>query len=253
MEGLGMEALEFLKLVNEPARIKQVFDVVQIADGAGLNSIKNALNGLQFGFGIPEEQIKIVAALHDDANMLNYDDYVWDKYRIGAWLNVTDPASGKHAVKNLFYKSIGSLKKGSKDPDDPNSIYQDTSMQARSVQFLSCHTALEEQVRVLIRRNQLAQSPEEIVRHMLAHTEPGVLVVAAMAAAIAVMQAKGHYTYIAGVSSRTHQLATRGVGRTPRPRVRPMRRLYRQHRRFAPLARVIQDAALGRRVEHRCL
>jgi hypothetical protein len=191
---------EFLKLVNEPARIKQVFDVAQIADGAALNSIKNALNGLQFGFGIPEEQIKIVAALHGDANMLNYDDYVWDKYRIGAWLNVTDPASGKHAVKNLFYKSIGSLRKGSKDPDDPNSIYQDTSMQAlqaRGVQFLSCHTALEEQVRVLIRRNQLAQSPEEIVRDMLAHTEPGVLVVAAMSAAIAVMQAEGHYTYIA--------------------------------------------------------
>jgi intracellular sulfur oxidation DsrE/DsrF family protein len=71
------------------------------------------------------------------------------------------------------------------------------ALQARGVQFLSCHTALEEQVRVLIQRNQLAQSPEEIVRDMLAHTEPGVLVVAAMAAAIAVMQAEGHYTYIA--------------------------------------------------------
>ena len=77
-----------------------------------------------------------------------------DKYRIGEWLNVTDPASGKHAVKNLFYKSIGRLKKGSKDLDDSNSIYQNTSMQApqaRGVQFLSCHTALKEQVRVLIR------------------------------------------------------------------------------------------------------
>jgi intracellular sulfur oxidation DsrE/DsrF family protein len=191
---------EFLKLVNEPARVKQVFDVVQIADGEALNSIKNALNGLQFGFGIPEGQIKVAAALHGNANLLNYDDYVWDKYRIGEWLNVTDPASGKHAVKNLFYKSNSKLKKGSKNPDDPNSIYQDTSMQAlqaRGVQFLSCHTALEEQVRVLIQRNQLAQSPEEIVRDMLAHTEPGVLVVAAMAAAIAVMQAEGHYTYIA--------------------------------------------------------
>jgi hypothetical protein len=77
---------EFLKLVNDPVKVKQVFDVVQIADGAVLNSIKNALNGLQFGFGIPEDQIKIVAALHGGANMLNYDDYVWDvwdRYRIG--------------------------------------------------------------------------------------------------------------------------------------------------------------------------
>jgi|HubBroStandDraft_6_1064221.scaffolds.fasta_scaffold92161_3 hypothetical protein len=86
---------EFQKLVNEPARVKQVFDVVQIADGEALNSVKNSLNGLRFGFGIPEHQIKIVAALHGAANLLNYDDYVWDKYQIGEWLNVTDPAPGK--------------------------------------------------------------------------------------------------------------------------------------------------------------
>lgn len=74
---------EFQKLINEPARVKQVFDVVQINNGAALNSIKNALNGLQFGFGIGEDQIKIVAGLHGAANLLNYDDYVWTKYKIG--------------------------------------------------------------------------------------------------------------------------------------------------------------------------
>jgi hypothetical protein len=31
---------------------------------------------------------------------------------------------------------------------------------------------------------------------MLAHTVPGVLVVASMVAAIALLQAEGHYTYI---------------------------------------------------------
>jgi intracellular sulfur oxidation DsrE/DsrF family protein len=192
---------EFQKLVNEPARVKQLFDAVQIADGAVLNSVKNSLNGLRFGFGIPEPQIKIVVGLHGAANMLAYDDYVWAKYRIGEWLNVTDPATGKPAVKNLFYNSKGWLQKesASKDPDDPDSIYQDTSMQAlqaRGVQFLSCHTALEEQVRVLIRRDKLPQSPEDVVKDMLAHTEPGILVVAAMGAAIAVLQAEGRYTYI---------------------------------------------------------
>jgi hypothetical protein len=192
---------EFQKLVNEPARIKQVFDVVQIGDGKALNSIKNSLNGLRFGFGIPENQIKIAVALHGPANMLNYDAYVWDKYRIGEWLNVTDPATGKPAVKNPFYRSKGgqTRESASKDPDDPDSLYQDTSMQAlqaRGVQFLSCHTALEEQVRVLIRRDKLPQSPEQMVREMLAHTLPGVLVVAAMGAAIALLQIEGHYSYI---------------------------------------------------------
>jgi intracellular sulfur oxidation DsrE/DsrF family protein len=78
-------------------------------------------------------------------------------------------------------------------------VYQDTSVQAlevRGVQFLSCHTAAEEQARVLVRRNKLTQSPEEIVQDKLAHTVPGVLVVASMVAAVALLQEEGRYTYI---------------------------------------------------------
>jgi hypothetical protein len=192
---------EFRKLVNDPARIKQVYDVVQIGDGKFLNNIKNSFNGLQFGFGVEEGQVKIAAALHGPANMLNYDDYIWEKYRIGQWLKVTDPANGKPARKNLFYNSKIGLNRrtGAQDPDDPDSICQDTSMQglqSRGAQFLSCHTALEEQVRLLISHRNLSQSPEDVVKDMLAHTLPGVLVVASMVAAIALLQAEGHYTYI---------------------------------------------------------
>jgi len=192
---------DFQKLVNDPARIKQLYDVVQIGDGKFLNNVKNSFNGLRFGFGIPERQIKIAVALHGPANMLNYDDYVWEKYQIGDWLKVIDSATGKPAVKNLYYASKISFKQAPAhgNPDDQDSIYQDTSMQAlqsRGAQFLSCHTALEEQVRVLISRNQLSQSPDDVAKDMLAHTLPGVLVVASMVAAIALLQAEGHYTYI---------------------------------------------------------
>ena len=192
---------EFGKLVSDPARIKQVYDVKQIGDGKFLNNIKNSFNGLQFGFGVAKAQVKIAAALHGPANMLNYDDYIWEKYQIGEWLKVTDPANGKPAVKNLFYNSKSGPKQESapKSPDDPTSFYQDTSMQSlqsRGAQFLSCHTALEEQVRVLISHRNLSQSPEDVVKDMLAHALPGVLVVASMVAAIAILQAEGHYTYI---------------------------------------------------------
>ena len=192
---------EFQKLVNDPARIKQMFDVMQIGDGKFLNNIKNSFNGLRFGFGIPERQIKIAAALHGPANLLNYDDYIWEKYQIGEWLKVTDPATGKPARKNLFCNSKIGLKPESaaKKPDDLNSIYQDASMpalQSRGAQLLRCHTALEEQVRALISRNKLSQSPEDIVNDMLAHTMPGVMAVASMVAAIAVLQSEGHYSYI---------------------------------------------------------
>jgi len=70
------------------------------------------------------------------------------------------------------------------------------ALQSRGIQLLCCHTATEEQSRVLIKQNNLAQQPEEIVKDMLSHTLPGVLVVASMVAAIALLQSEGHYSYI---------------------------------------------------------
>ena len=189
---------DFRKLVEDRARIKQVYDVTQINQGKFLDNVKNSLNGLRFGFDIPEQQIKVAVALHGPANMINYDDAIWAKYQVGEWLNVTDPATGKPAARNLYY--LAKTQPGSaQDPDDPNSVDQDSSvqtLQTRGVQFLSCHTALEEQARALIRRNRLTESPEVIVQDMLAHALPGVLVVASMVAAVALLQAEGHYTYV---------------------------------------------------------
>ncbi|HEX4029529.1 MAG TPA: hypothetical protein VHX20_04150 [Terracidiphilus sp.] len=192
---------DFHKLAASPASVKQVVNASAINDGAVLNSIKNSLNGLQFGFGVPKEEIKIVAALHGSANMINYDDFIWNKYRIGEWLNITDPSTSKPAVRNVFYRSRDPLDAAAfaKDPSDRDSVYQDTAvetLQARNVQFLSCHTASEEQARTLVARDKLKVPAEQVVKEMLAHTVPQVLVVASMVAAIALLQARGHYTYL---------------------------------------------------------
>lgn len=188
---------EFDELLRLPARAKQVYDVTAINDGMFLKNIKNSLNGLHFGFGIPAEQIRILAGLHGPANLLNYDDYVWEKYRIGEWLSETDPQTGKPAVRNPYYPSKAA-KNATQDPNDENSAYQDASvqgLQARGVKFLSCHTALEEQARALVRHWKLTQAPEEIVKDMLAHVHKGVLVVASMVASMVLLQSEGHYTY----------------------------------------------------------
>jgi hypothetical protein len=192
---------EFDRLVKKPSRVKQVFDENQIGGGKFLNNIKNSLNGLHFGFNIPSEQIKIVAAMHGSANALNFDDYVWQKYRIGEWLQVPDPKTGQPAVGNPFFasKAAPEMHYATQDPDEENSVFQDVSIQAlqlRGVQFLCCHTATEEQARGLIAHQNLRQQPEEIVKEMLAHTLPDVLVVASMVAAIAMLQTDGHYSYI---------------------------------------------------------
>jgi hypothetical protein len=193
----------FNELLGEKAKVKQLFDITQVENGAALAKVKNSLNGLHYGFGVPVEQIRIVGGLHGPANLLNYDDYVWSKYKIGAWLKINDPKTGEPAVRNPFYFSKlsddAARITASTDPNAEDSPLQDASMQGlqrRGVRFLGCHTALEEQVRQLIQHYNLSSDPETIVRDMLAHTVPNVLIVASMVSAIALLQSEGRYSYV---------------------------------------------------------
>lgn len=191
----------FQALVHDPARVKQVYDIVKLNNGMFLNNVKNSLNGLEFGFGVPERQIKIAVAMHGPSNMLNYDDTIWSKYQIGEWLKLDDPETGKPAVRNIFVGKDKAAAAGAsaQNPDSEDSMYQARDMATlrhRGVQFLSCHTATEEQARALVRQRKLSQSPEEIVKDMLAHTVEGTIVVPSMVAAIALLQSEGRFTYI---------------------------------------------------------
>jgi hypothetical protein len=193
----------FKELLHEKARVKQLFDITHVEDGASLAKVKNSLNGLHYGFGVPVDQIKVICGLHGPANLLNYDDYVWGKYRVGGWLKINDPRTHQPALRNPYYFSEltddAAHITASMDPNNEISPLQDSSMQGlqrRGVRFLSCHTALEEQVRQLIKHRTLSEDPETIVRDMLAHTVPGVLVVASMVSAIALLQCKGGYSYV---------------------------------------------------------
>ena len=193
----------FEGLLHEKARVKQLFDITRVEDGASLAKVKNSLDGLHYGFGVPVDQIKIICGMHGQANLLCYDDYVWNKYKIGAWLEIHDPQTGQPAVRNPYYFSKltedAAHITAAMDPSAENSPLQDASMQGlqrRGVRFLSCHTALEEQVRQLIKHDNLSEDPETIVRDMLAHTVPNVLVVASMVSAIALLQCEGGYSYV---------------------------------------------------------
>jgi hypothetical protein len=195
------QAAEFDTLTHSPRRIKQVIHAFSINDGRVLKNAKNSLNGLRFGVGVPADQVQIVCALNGPANLLNYSDYVWQKYRVGEWLKENDPKTGEPAVRNFFYPSKAgpTLVYTSDDPNSPDSAYQDISvqgLQARGVRFLSCHSAAEEAARALIKMNNLSAQPEEVVKDMQAHTVPGVLLVPALSAALALLQGDGHYSYM---------------------------------------------------------
>jgi hypothetical protein len=195
-------AEEFDALTHSSRRIKLVLHAFAINDSRFLKNAKNSLTGLQFGSGVPTEQIQIVCALNGPANLLNYTDYVWQKYRIGEWIKVDDPKTGQPAVRNIFYPSKAGtpMHYASEDPSSEDSAYQDysiQSLQARGVRFLSCHSSTEEAARALIKQNSLTAKPEEIVNDIHAHALPGVIIVPALSAALALLQSDGNYGYMA--------------------------------------------------------
>lgn len=187
----------FESVVARPGHYRQVYDITIINKGVFLNNIKNSLNGFRFGFGIQPEEINIVAALHGNANLLNFDDTMWKKYKLGEYAAVTDPGTRAPAERNIFYAS--SANSADRNPDSERSIYQDHSIQGlmnRHVNFLLCHTATEEQSRKLKKRFGISTPPEDIVRDLLAHTIPGSIVVPSMVATVAVLQLQHHFSYI---------------------------------------------------------
>ncbi len=196
---------EFNTLLNLKRTVKLVIDCAVIEDGEVLGAARNALNAMHYGFGVAKNEIQVIAALHGPANLLNYDDYIWQKYKVGEWFKLDDPETGKPATRNIFYPSKASGTAGaglhytSQDENNPDSAEQDTSIEglrARGVRFLSCHFATEAQARVILKRFSLKQEPEEIVSEMLAHTVPGALVVPGVVGSVTMLQSVGHYSYL---------------------------------------------------------
>jgi hypothetical protein len=193
---------EFTKLINSSRRIKQVVHADAIDGVRFLRNTKNSFNGLHFGHRFPLDQIQIVCGLNGQANILNYSDYVWQKYRVGEWAKINDPKTGQPALRNIFYASkVGpSAQYSSEDPNNDDSLYQDTNIQAlqsRGVRFVSCHTSTEEAARAFVKQGNLSVYPEEVAKDMVEHALPGVVIVPSLAAALAIFQCEGHYSYMA--------------------------------------------------------
>jgi hypothetical protein len=193
------DAAAFAKTVGRQAEIRQVWEAVAFKPGIW-NNVKNAFNGLQFGFGYPAGSMAIAFAGHGPSASYGYSDYVWKKYRIGEFFSITD-ASGSPATRNAYVAARAPFD-ASASPDDENGSYQDASietLQRRGLMLLTCHTAVEEQARGLVKKG-LAPSgmtADGVAADILQHLIPGAIVVPSMVATIAVLQATYRYTFAA--------------------------------------------------------
>ena len=187
----------FVAAVDRPADIRQLWDTVALRPGV-LNNIKNSLNTLQFGFAYDPKRIGMVAVNHGPSVTYTYSDYVWTKYGIGDFFDFKD-ANGNRIASNIFLPRKYPAS-ASSDLSAENGIYQDSgisALQARGVVFLTCHTAVEEQSRLLIKAGKApaGMSPADVAGDILSHLIAGAVVVPGGVGTLAVLQHKYGYTY----------------------------------------------------------
>ncbi len=183
------------KLVDKQADVHQLWDVGSNPPAA-LSEIKNALNGYQFGYGIKPNRIAMVACLHNVGNIVAYDNAAWQKYNFGDVFGVKD-RSGNPITTNIFAHARVKPDPNA-NPNDPHGMYQDPTLetlQRRGVVVLLCHTGAAEQARILAQNGAQGAAPEAILRDLLAHVVPGVLVVPSSVATIGLLQNRFRYSY----------------------------------------------------------
>lgn len=193
------DAAAFDAVVGRPAEIRQLIEAIAFKPVLW-NNVKNSLNGLQFGYGHAADQIAIAIAGHGPSSAYTYSDYVWKKYRIGEFFKIAD-ARGTPIDSNIWLRSKVPFNLND-DPDDERGTYQDTAietLQKRGVVLLTCHTAVEEQSRALVKGGfaPAGMSGPEVADDILTHLIPGALVNPSMIATVAVLQKAYGYTYAA--------------------------------------------------------
>jgi len=164
-----------------------VFDIGAYQNGGGLYYAKNYLNGMRDGWGAAAPQVMPLLGISGDAYPIVFKDAVWQKYGYGAFSKTTDPRTGQPAVRNVFWQP----REG-----EPMFEFGVNVLQQRGAQFLLCNNVF----RGVIRR-AMAQTKgpyAEVRTELTAGLLPGVIVVPAMVAAMAMAQSRGAAYVYAG-------------------------------------------------------
>jgi hypothetical protein len=114
------DAAAFRHTFDRDADVRQVWDAAAIHPQL-LGSVKNSLNGLTFGFGVPRERIATAVIARNSSTLLLFDSAAWKQYHLGELFAVRDPR-GAAVIENVFWPSRSANR--SADPSDPRGFYQ---------------------------------------------------------------------------------------------------------------------------------
>jgi intracellular sulfur oxidation DsrE/DsrF family protein len=168
-------------LESIPGKYRQVYDAPSPNNGFALIwSHVFLMTGAQ-GYNVPESELGVVVVLRHSAIPIAFRDEAWDKYKLGEYFKVNDPATKSPALRNPYaYNKPG-------DMPLPEAALE--KLVARGVKIAVCNTAIHHQSARLAQ--QLGLPHETVKRDWLAAVLPGVQVVPSGVLAVNGAQAKG--------------------------------------------------------------
>lgn len=174
------------------ARHRCLFDFPLHGDGLPLIHILNYVNTYKSAYGEPASAVNAVGTFYGSpgaaASMpLAWNDAMWEKYRIGELLKLTDPVTRAPSRRNMFYRP---------QPGDPvlaggaMTAAGIESLQRLGVLFLMCNNSFQAWMAFLSGSGSTG-NPAEIERDIRANLIPGIVAVPAVVIAIEKAQGKG--------------------------------------------------------------
>jgi intracellular sulfur oxidation DsrE/DsrF family protein len=160
-----------------------LFDAPEPDGGTVLRHARAYLDVWRDAYRVAERDINLVVVLYARTVPLGLQDAMWDKYKLGAALNLTDSTTNAPLVRNYFAHPQPGDPVGDGTPE--SSI---EALQRRGVVFLLCNNALQRWSGRL--EKQGLGSAAEIHDDLVAHALPGMNVVPA--AFIAMTKAHEH-------------------------------------------------------------
>ena len=123
------------------------FDFPQHKKGAGLVHILNYVATYKDAYGADIGDINSIGTFYaigpNSSIAMGFNDDMWSKYRLGEYLELDDPQTGKAAARNLFYKTMDGDEVPRVGPLGP---FADASISSLSknfgTTFLMCNNAL---------------------------------------------------------------------------------------------------------------
>ena len=160
-----------------------LFDAPEPDGGTVLRHAKAYLDVWRDTYGVPERDINLVVVLYARTVPLGLQDAMWEKYKLGAAINLTDATTNAPLVRNYFaHPQTG-------DPaGDGTAETSIETLHRRGVVFLLCNNALQRWSARL--EKQGLGSAAAIHDELVAHKLPEVTVVPA--AFIAMTKAHEH-------------------------------------------------------------